>query len=218
MIADQLKQIYDTLYKSFGSQDWWPGETAFEMIVGAILTQNTAWTNVEKAIISLKKANVLTPEKLHALKIDKLAQLIRPAGYFNIKADRLKNLTNWLFKEYDGKLRNLEKIPTAELRRQLLDVKGVGPETADSILLYALNRPVFVVDAYTIRILSRHYLVKKNMDYHQVKEIFESNLPTDTQVFNEFHALLVRLGKNFCRPTPLCDICPLNSYKHNSSL
>ena len=215
MLSEQLKQIYDLLIERFGPQDWWPGDTPFEVIVGAILTQNTNWTNVEKAIANLKKAKVLSPDKLHRLDIKKLAELIRPAGYFNIKAARLKNFINWFFENYSGKLKNLEGIPTADLRQQLLSIKGVGPETADSILLYALNRLVFVVDAYTARIASRHHLIEKDADYHQIQEVFESNLPNDVELFNEYHALLVRLGKDFCRPAPRCEICPLNQLPHS---
>jgi endonuclease-3 related protein len=215
MLSEQLKEIYDLLFKRFGPQDWWPGDTPFEVIVGAILTQNTNWTNVEKAIINIKNADALTPEKLHHLDITKLAALIRPAGYFNIKAKRLKNFLDWFFENYSGKLENFENVRTPELREQLLSVKGIGPETADSILLYALNRPVFVVDAYTARICSRHHLIGEDADYHQIQETFESNLPSDIQLFNEYHALLVHLGKDFCKPTPKCEECPLNSLLHS---
>jgi len=215
MLSDQLKEIYDLLFKRFGPQDWWPGDTPFEVIVGAILTQNTNWTNVEKAITNLKNAKVLTPDKLRLLDIKKLAELIRPAGYFNIKAKRLKNFLDWFFENYSGKLENLKNVQTDELRQQLLSVKGIGPETADSILLYALNRPVFVVDAYTARICSRHHLTDEGADYHQIQEMFESNLPSDIQLFNEYHALLVHLGKDFCKPTPKCEECPLNGLPHS---
>jgi endonuclease-3 related protein len=214
MLSEQLKIIYDLLFVRFGPQHWWPVETPFEVIVGAVLTQNTNWGNVEKAIANLKKAKTLTPEKLHSLKPAKLAKLIRPAGYFNIKASRLKNLIGWLFMNYAGKLAKLKNIPTHQLRGQLLGVSGVGPETADSILLYALNRPVFVVDAYTKRILSRHHLIKFEAEYEQIRAFFESNLPENTQLFNEYHALLVRTGKEFCKPTPLCADCPLNLLPH----
>jgi endonuclease-3 related protein len=214
MTNEILTTIYDILLKRFGPQDWWPGDTPFEVIVGAILTQNTNWTNVEKAITNIKNANVLNPEKLHHLDIAKLAQLIRPAGYFNIKAKRLKNFLDWFFENYSGELKNLEIVRTAELREQLLSVKGIGPETADSILLYALERPVFVVDAYTARICSRHHLIGEDADYHQIQETFESNLPSDISLFNEYHALLVHLGKDFCKPTPKCEECPLNSLPH----
>ncbi|MGB7581527.1 MAG: endonuclease III domain-containing protein [Sedimentisphaerales bacterium] len=212
--SERLTTIYDILLKRFGPQDWWPGDTPFEVIVGAILTQNTNWTNVEKAITNLKNAGVLSPDKLHRLDIKKLAELIRPAGYFNIKAKRLKNFLDWFFEKYCGELKNLENVPTDELRQQLLSVKGIGPETADSILLYALNRPVFVVDAYTARICSRHHLIDEGADYHQIQETFESNLSSDIQLFNEYHALLVHLGKDFCKPTPKCEECPLNGLPH----
>jgi endonuclease-3 related protein len=214
MLSEQLKEIYDLLFKRFGPQDWWPGDTPFEVIVGAILTQNTNWTNVEKAITNLKNAKVLSPDKLHHLDIAKLAQLIRPAGYFNIKAKRLKNFLDWFFEEYCGELKNFENLPTTELRQQLLSVKGIGPETADSILLYALNRLVFVVDAYTARICSRHRLIDEGADYHQIQEIFESNLTSDIQLFNEYHALIVHLGKDYCKPKPKCEECPLNPLPH----
>jgi endonuclease-3 related protein len=225
MLSEQLKNIYDLLFARFGPQHWWPGDTPFEVIIGAILTQNTNWTNVEKAIANLKNQRLLTPAKLHPVDTKKLASLIRPAGYFNIKAARLKNFLNWFSENYSGKLKNLAAIPTDVLRRQLLSVKGIGPETADSILLYALNRPVFVVDAYTARICSRHHLIDQGADYHHIQDIFESNLPTsrkgrltaDVQLFNEYHALLVRLGKEFCRPTPKCESCPLNHLPHRVS-
>jgi endonuclease-3 related protein len=215
MLSEQLKKIYDLLYVRFGPQNWWPGDTSFEMIVGAILTQNTNWGNVEKAITNLKKAKSLTPEKLHSIRPAELAKLIRPAGYFNIKAGRLKNLIGWLFKNHAGKLANLQNVSTIRLRDELLSVSGVGPETADSILLYALNRPVFVVDAYTKRILSRHHLIEFDAEYEQIRAYFESNLPVDIKLFNEYHALLVRTGKDFCKPTPRCTDCPLNHLPHS---
>ncbi|MGD1043483.1 MAG: endonuclease III domain-containing protein [Sedimentisphaerales bacterium] len=215
MLSEQLKEIYDLLLERFGPQDWWPGDTPFEVIVGAILTQNTNWANVEKAITNLKNAKVLSPDKLHSIDVKKLAELIRPAGYFNIKAKRLKNFLDWFFENYSGELKNLENMRTAELRQELLSVKGIGPETADSILLYALNRLVFVVDAYTARICSRHHLIDEGADYFQIQEMFESNLPSDIQLFNEYHALIVHLGKDFCKPMPKCEECPLNGLPHS---
>jgi len=214
MLSKQLKDIYDVLYKRFGPQEWWPGDTPFEVIIGAILTQNTNWANVEKAIANLKKARVLTPEKLYRLDTGKLAQLIRPAGYYNIKASRVKNFLDWLFINHAGKLANLQKIHSDSLRGELLSVNGIGRETADSILLYAFKRPVFVVDAYTIRICSRHHIIDSGANYDQVKNLFESNLPADSQLFNEYHALLVHLGKDFCKPKPRCADCPLNHLHH----
>jgi endonuclease-3 related protein len=209
MLSEQLNDIYNLLFARFGPQHWWPGETQFEIIIGAILTQNTNWANVEKAITNLKKANVLTSDRLHRLDIKNLADLIRPAGYYNIKAKRLKNFLNWFADNYNLQLSRLESVPTDQLRSELLSVKGIGPETADSILLYALNRPVFVIDAYTARICSRHHLIDEGADYDEIKDLFESHLPADIQLFNEYHALLVRLGKDFCKPTPKCDTCPL---------
>lgn len=209
MTRETLIEIYQLLYEAFGPQHWWPGDTQFEIITGAVLTQNTNWSNVEKAIANLKSADLLSPEGLYHIDISQLAELIRPAGYYNIKAKRLKNLINWLFENYDGKLSNLESINTEQLRAELLSVKGVGRETADSILLYALDRPVFVVDAYTARVAIRHGLIDPDADYEQLRELFQSNLPQDAKLFNEYHALLVRLGKEFCRPKARCCDCPL---------
>ena len=215
MITEQLTEIYQLLFERFGPQHWWPGETQFEIITGAILTQNTNWANVEKAIANLKSAHLLTPEKLYHLDISELAEFIRPAGYYNIKAKRLKSFLTWFFQNYDGQLANLETLDTNRLRAELLAVSGIGPETADSILLYAFGRPVFVVDAYTARVAVRHGLIDTEADYEQLRELFQSNLPQDVQLFNEFHALLVRLGKDFCRPKARCHGCPLEKLPHN---
>ena len=214
MITKQLTEIYQLLFDRFGPQHWWPGRTRLEIIVGAILTQNTNWANVEKAIGNLKSADLLTPEKLYHLDISKLAELIRPAGYFNIKAGRLKNFLTWLFEDYQGLLANLENLDSRQLRAELLAVKGIGRETADSILLYAFDREVFVVDAYTARIAVRHELIEPEADYERLSELFQSNLTPDTKLFNEYHALLVRLGKEFCRPKANCTDCPLRDLPH----
>jgi endonuclease-3 related protein len=214
MIREQLTQIYQLLFEHFGPQHWWPGDTQFEIITGAILTQNTNWANVEKAIANLKSADLLSPEKLYHIDISQLAELIRPAGYYNIKAKRLKNLINWLFENYDGKLSNLEGLDTEQLRAELLSVKGVGRETADSILLYALDRPIFVVDAYTARVAFRHGLIEPDADYEQLQELFQTNLPQDIKLFNEYHALLVKVGKESCRPKARCHGCPLEKLPH----
>jgi endonuclease-3 related protein len=214
MISDTLSEIYKMLYDAFGPQHWWPGETSFEIMAGAILTQNTSWTNVEKAIVNLKSAGYLTPEALHRIDTAQLAELIRPAGYFNIKAKRLKSFVDWLFDNYGGELANLQAINTSRLREELLAIKGIGRETADSILLYALDRPVFVVDAYTARITLRHRLIEPGADYEQLRQLFESNLPEDVKLFNEYHALLVRTGKEFCRPKARCSGCPLEKHPH----
>jgi endonuclease-3 related protein len=214
MISDQLNEIYQLLFDRFGPQHWWPGQTQFEIITGAILTQNTNWANVEKAIANLKFADCLTPERLYHLDVSQLAELIRPAGYYNIKTKRLKNFINWLFDNYDGKPANLETVDTGQLRAELLAIKGIGYETADSILLYAFERPVFVVDAYTARIAFRHHLIEPDADYEQLRELFQSNLPEDVRLFNEYHALLVRAGKEFCKPKAKCFGCPLEKLPH----
>ena len=205
-----LREIYPRLLKRFGPQSWWPAETRFEVIVGAILTQNTSWTNVEKAISNLKRRDRLTPLALKNISPEELALLIKPSGYFNVKAKRLKHFIEFLFKEYDGKLDSMAKEPWGTLRKQLLSINGIGPETADSILLYALDKPVFVVDAYTRRILSRHNLVSHDVDYETLQGSFMKNLASDVKMFNEYHALLVRLGKEICKNKPACEVCPLN--------
>jgi endonuclease-3 related protein len=218
MIREQLLEIYQLLFDRFGPQHWWPGETQFEIIVGAILTQNTNWTNVEKAINNLKSAGLLTPEKLHRCEFTQLAELIKPAGYYNIKARRLKNFLDWLFENYDGNLANLESLSTTQLREELLAVKGIGPETADSILLYAFDRPVFVVDAYTARIACRHHLIELGAGYEELQDLFASNLPQDVKMFNEYHALLVKVGKDFCKPTAKCPGCPLEKLPYDPTI
>jgi len=215
MVRETLIEIYELLLDLFGPQYWWPGETQFEIIAGAILTQNTNWSNVEKAITNLKDAEVLSQQALHNMETAELAGLIRPAGYYNIKAARLKNFLDWLFEEYDGNLTELDNIETERLRGELLGVKGIGRETADSILLYAFDREIFVVDAYTARIAVRHQLIDADADYEQLQELFQSNLPQDKRLFNEYHALLVRTGKEFCRPKAKCSGCPLETMPHN---
>jgi len=214
MTAEKLTEIYQLLYERFGPQHWWPGDSQLEIMLGAILTQNTNWTNVEKAIANLKAANVLDLEKLHHLETQRLAELIRPSGYYNIKAKRLKNFLDWLFDNYDGSLEQLANIDTDTLRHELLSVKGIGRETADSILLYALEREVFVVDTYTARVTVRHGLIEPEVDYEQLRDLFESNLETNRQLFNEYHALLVRVGKEYCKPKARCSGCPLENLPH----
>lgn len=213
-----LREIYKRLLKVFGPQHWWPGETPFEVMVGAILTQNTNWGNVERAIKNLKAHHQLSPSALHKISAAELAPLIRPAGYFNVKAKRLKNFVEFLFKEYDGGLKKMAGEPLDKLRSKLLHVNGIGPETADSMLLYALEKPVFVVDAYTKRFLYRHNLIDKKDGYHQVQELFMSAFDHDVKMFNEYHALIVALGKNLCRPRPLCAECPLNNVCYSLSI
>ncbi len=205
----KLLTIYNKLYKHFGPRHWWPADTPLEVIVGAILTQNTAWSNVEKAICNLKIKKLINPKGLARIKKRDLARLIRPAGYYNIKADRLKNFINFLWKGYGGDLDKLFKLPLSELREKLLNISGIGPETADSILLYAAGHPVFVVDAYTKRMCLRHKIISMDKDYHDLQKLFIDNLPRRRTLFNEYHALIVELGKEFCRPKPLCNECPL---------
>ena len=208
-----LMGIYDRLYGHFGPQQWWPGDTPFEIAVGAILTQNTNWGNVEKAISNLKKEKVLSCRALHKLKPDKLASLIKPSGYFNVKAKRLKSFLSYLSEKHGGSMARMKQKELHNLRNELLEVNGIGPETADSILLYALEKPIFVIDAYTKRILSRHKLVSEKAAYHDLQNIFHENLPQYMKLFNEYHALIVMLGKDFCRPKPRCEDCPLQGLK-----
>jgi len=214
MANNKLLEIYRLLFDAFGPQGWWPGESQFEIIIGAILTQNTSWANVEKAIENLKSAGCLEAKKLYEMPDKTLAELIRPAGYFNIKTRRLKNFLTWLFGNYAGDLQQLEQLSTERLRTELLAIKGIGPETADSILLYAFDREIFVVDAYTARVAVRHNLIEPEAGYEQIQLFFESTLPADVRLFNEYHALLVRVGKEFCRPKPICKSCPLESLPH----
>ena len=208
-LQKKLLAIYDRLLDAFGPRRWWPAETPFEVIVGAILTQNTAWKNVEKAISSLKKEKLLSPSSLASKKEKELALLIRPAGYYNIKAKRLKNFVNFLTEEFGGSLDRMFKMPLGALRKRLLEVNGIGPETADSILLYAGNKPVFVVDAYTKRVFSRHKLIKKDALYREIQSAFTENLPRSRKLFSEYHALIVELAKTYCRKKPRCGACPL---------
>jgi len=211
---DHLTQIYQALYQSFGPQYWWPGETPFEVAVGAILTQNTNWGNVEKAIQNLKKQEVLSAKTIHEMPAAELAELIRPAGYFNIKTKRLKAFIGFLLNDFHGSMERMKKDDMHSLREKLLAINGIGPETADSILLYAFGKPSFVIDAYTKRVLSRHKIMEDTRSYEDFQELFHSSLMRDVQLFNEFHALFVRVGKTYCkRRAPLCDECPLGGWK-----
>lgn len=207
----RVLSIYKKLYRHFGPQGWWPADTPFEVMVGAILTQNTSWRNVERAIANLKKKRILSLKKMQALPSRILAPLIKPAGYYNIKARRLRCFLKFLCRSYGGSLKKIRSEKTHTLRNNLLSVKGIGPETADSILLYALNKPVFVVDAYTKRIFSRHRLIEEGSTYDQVQDFITKNLKIDVKLFNEYHALLVKLGKEYClKRKPRCAVCPLS--------
>ncbi len=207
---DILLKIYNSLYNYFGPLNWWPGDGPFEIMVGAILTQNTSWSNVEKAINNLKKENLLEPQKLYCLNQEELAQLIKSSGYYNIKAQRLKNFVDLFVNDFDSSAAKMFSGDGRELRKKLLKVNGIGPETADSILLYAGKKPFFVVDAYTKRIFSRHKLISKDSTYYQIQEFFNQNLDRDVKLFNEFHAQIVMLGKTICTSkNPDCAKCPI---------
>lgn len=205
-------QIYERLYSFYGPQQWWPGDSRFEIMVGAVLTQNTAWTNVEKAITNLKLAEALSPEAIVAAHHKRLAMWLKPSGYFNIKAKRLKAFCRWLLEQ--GGEKRLARWSTEKLRNALLAVHGIGPETADDILLYAFNRPVFVIDAYTRRIFGRLGLVEGDEDYESLRATFEGSLKGNAQVFNEYHALIVNHGKDVCRNRPRCEHCCLGKCRY----
>ncbi len=209
-LPKNLQNVYERLYAHFGPQHWWPGKTAFEVILGAILTQNTAWTNVEKALANLKRAGLLHPERLHKARESRVAELIRSSGYYHLKAKKLKAFTQFLFAQHQGRLSHLFKRETGALREQLLAVYGIGPETADSIILYAAGQPVFVVDAYTRRIAARLGLASPTASYDELQQLFMEHLPRSARLFNEYHALFVALGKRYCvKRAPRCEACPL---------
>jgi endonuclease-3 related protein len=206
----QIEHIYKLLYHRFGKRNWWPADSPFEVVVGAILTQNTSWTNVEKAISNLKRANVLSALKLYNQPVSEIAGLIRPSGFYNQKAKRLKLMVKHIVEKYKGDIDRMCKKGIVELRNELLSINGIGKETADSIILYACNKPLFVVDRYTHRVFSRHGLIEEQMEYDEIQEMFMDNLDHEINIFNEYHALIVELAKNFCRTKPLCDACPLS--------
>ncbi|MBI2933394.1 MAG: endonuclease III domain-containing protein [Planctomycetes bacterium] len=207
-----LRAFYRALLRRYGPQKWWPAEGPFEVMVGAILTQNTAWTNVEKAIATLKSNGLLDPRRLDEMDAGTLALAIRPAGYFNVKAMRLKSFVRWFLDRFAGDVERMKRTAPGPLREELLAVKGVGPETADSILLYALGAPTFVVDQYTYRLATRHGLVAEDAGYDDLKEVFETRLRGDARLYNEFHALIVAVGKECCRPVARCESCPLRRF------
>lgn len=214
-ISQTLQNIYQQLMDCYGPQDWWPAEEPFEVMVGAILTQSAAWGNVEKAIANLKAARALSPKALRQLSLSEVARLIHPCGYYNAKALKLKSLASWLGEYYNDDLEKLFANDTDYLRQQLLSIHGIGKETADSIILYAAQKPVFVIDAYSRRIIRRIGLAPESNSYNAYQTLFMRNLPSDVRLFNEFHALLVRLGKNVCRSHPLCHRCCLNNLCHS---
>ena len=209
-IGFYLQQIYNVLNGYFGELHWWPADTPFEVIVGAILTQNTAWRNVATAIEKLKEAEILTPEGLSRVEIDTLAALIRPSGYYHVKARRLKAFIRYLHAEHNGSVENLFHEDIWQTREKLLHINGIGEETADSILLYAGGQPVFVVDAYTRRILERHNLIKEKAGYGEIQSLFMTSMPQNAALYNQYHALLVNTGKMFCMKKKFCGVCPLS--------
>ncbi len=211
--AETLLAYYGAMSARLGPMRWWPAKTPFEMIVGAILTQNTAWTNVERAIENLRQERLLSQATMEKVSVAKLGKLIRSSGYFRQKARKLKAFVRFIRTEFSGSLKQMFSVPTMELREKLLGVHGIGPETADSILLYAGNHAIFVVDAYTRRIMARHNLMQEKAAYDEIREYFEKNLPRDARHYNEYHALIVNTGKNWCRSkNPICAECPLGPF------
>ncbi len=210
-MRERLEEVYERLHARFGPQHWWPGDSRWEIMVGAVLTQNTSWRNVEKAIANLKRADRLQPDRMRRVRLTTLSQLVRPSGYFNLKARRLKALVGFLYDHYGGDPARVGTKPLNEERAELLGVYGIGPETADSILLYAGGQPIFVVDAYTRRIMARLGLPGEDSTYEELQALLMKNLRPDAKYFNEYHALLVALGKMICtKRLPHCVECPLN--------
>lgn len=207
-----LLKIYRVLKKHYGHRNWWPGQTPFEVMVGAILTQNTAWKNVEKAIANLKREKVLSPVLLKKMLPARLAQLIRPAGYFNIKTKRLLNFLNFFETKYLSSIEKMRETSLRKLREELLEVNGIGEETADSILLYACEKPSFVVDAYTRRVLTRHRFIQGEENYQTIQKIIAGLLPKSVSLYNDYHAQMVEVGKDYCGTHPNCEHCPLKKY------
>jgi endonuclease III related protein len=207
-----LNETYRRLMTAYGPQHWWPAETPFEVMVGAVLTQSAAWTNVEKAIHNLKTARALLPDAIRDMSFSELAEIIKPSGYYNVKARKLKSLVYWLGEKYQDNIPKMAERDTHSMRLELLSVYGIGPETADSILLYALGKPVFVIDSYTRRIVSRIGLMKEEDNYNEYQRLFTANLKPDVNIYNEYHALLVNHAKEACNKKPVCDKCCLDDF------
>ena len=214
-----VREIYNKLYKHFGPRKWWPADSPFEVMVGAILTQNTSWKNVEIAILNLKKKSNLSPYKILKMPERSLSTAIKPSGFYRQKTKRLKGLSKFILKKYSANINKLKSHDIPYLRKEFLSLNGIGPETADSILLYALEKPVFVVDAYTRRIFSRHGVIKKEFSYEKIAEVFTDKLSPEAKLFNEYHALIVETAKRYCKKKkPQCDMCPLGSKKMGKNL
>lgn len=209
MTRKDLKEVYNVLYAVYGPQNWWPAESPFEVIIGAILTQNTAWTNVEKAIGNLKTLGMLNPADLFSSPSETIAQVIRPSGYYNRKTVRLKSFMSYFSERYNLDIGKMAELEIPVIRDELLSVKGIGEETADSIILYALNRATFVIDAYTKRIFSRTGVFTGDEKYFEMKDVFEMELEPDVKLYNEYHALIVKHAKMYCTTKPDCRECPL---------
>jgi len=221
MNQDHMKTLLLDMYRQsvafFGKRNWWPAGSPFEVCVGAILTQNTAWSNVAKAIANLKEASALEPSAIYYSSHEQLATWIRPAGYYNVKAVRLRNFINYLVERHSGSLDSLFADNVQDLRTNLLSIKGIGKETADSMILYAAHKPIFVIDAYTGRVLKRHGTVPYSANYDVMQELFHENLPVDVELYNDFHAQFVALGHHYCKKVPLCYSCPLKSFLPNGN-
>lgn len=210
MITERkLLNIFQTLLSSFGKRNWWPGDTELEIIVGAILTQNTSWKNAERAIFNMKNKDILNIDALESINSKELGEIIRPSGFYKQKSEKIKRVIHVIYDDFNRSIDNLKNYGTDYLRALMLGIHGIGPETADCILLYALNRPVFVVDSYTKRFLNNHRLYNGVGKYDNIQQFFMANLPLDTCLFNEFHALIVCLCQTYCKKVPECDLCPL---------
>lgn len=216
-LQKELKSIYNALHRYYGPTHWWPGDSPFEVVVGAILTQNTAWPNVEKAIATLKSNHMLSPRSLLAAPIEQLENTIRSAGYYHQKAERLRRFCYYLLEHYDGSIAKMSRRPLYELREELMNLNGIGPETADDILLYACEKPIFVVDAYTKRILFRCGLIPEKIRYENLQQLIQDSITPEIKTYKEFHGLIVWLGKDFCRKIPHCQGCPLAKKQHTGT-
>lgn len=213
----RLKKIYKKLLENYGEQKWWPADSKLECAIGAVLTQNTSWQNVEKAIINIKSAMEITVENLSAISVNELSLLIRPSGFYKQKAERIKRLNEFIYTRYEEKIDKMEDDNILDLRRGLLSINGIGPETADCIVLYAAKKPVFVIDKYTYRLLYRHGFVERETSYKEMQDLFTDNLDNEQVLFGEYHALIVEVGKNHCKKRAACEGCPVNFDTHKFS-